>query len=141
MERRGDRFFFPVLTSKNVKGKRRRRVVKWKTHQYLGKSSQAQQENKMPKCPTSPTPKGKGGDVRGWCRGVGTDHRAPRGPMLGLSVGRAMGGEDREAGAPGCVAEEIFADRSSLFGVCLHLLMCCLSMEKTVKLSNGELPR
>ena len=91
--------------------------------------------------PASPTPKGKGGDGRGWCWGAGTDHRAPPGPTLGLSLGRAAGGEDGEASIPGCVAEEIFADWGSFFQVCLHLLMCCLSMEKTVKLSNSELPR
>lgn len=93
----------------------------------------------MSRWPTCPTPRGK---VAMAGAGVGVlvlTAGLPQGPP-GAVLGRA-GGVDGEASGPGCVAEEIFADWGSFFQVCLHLLMCCLSMEKTVKLSNSELPR
>lgn len=55
--------------------------------------------------------------------------------------GRAAGGEDGEASGPGCMEKRSLRTGGSFFQVCLHLLMGCLSMEKTVKLSNSELPR
>lgn len=39
-----------------------------------------------------PPTKGKGGNVRGWCWGAGTDYRAPLEPTLGLPGERALGG-------------------------------------------------
>lgn len=103
------------------------------------RSSQVQQERETPKWKT-PHPKGKGGNGRA-CLGVlvltpGLPRACPEAVW-----GKSSRGEDGEASGPGCLAEAIFADRGSFFQVCLHLLMCCLSMEKTVKLSNSELPR
>ena len=125
-----------MLTNKNVKG-RRRRVVKWKTHTDISEGAhKLSRKARCPKAQPPPPPKGKvvmagaGGGVQG-------SPRAHAGAVCGESSGRGR----RRSRGPGCVAEEIFADRGSLFGVCLHLLMCCLSMEKTVKLSNRELPR
>lgn len=81
-----------------MKGKRRR-VVNWKTHRCLRRSSQAQQESKTPECPTSPTPEGKGGDGRAWYWGVGADHRAPPGPMQGCVWGEQQEGRTEKPAA------------------------------------------
>lgn len=85
-----------------------------------------------------PTPNGEGGDDRA---GVGVLVLTPGLPRAcpGAACGKSCRGEVGEASDPGCLAEAIFVDWGSFFQMCLHLLMCCLSMEKTVKLSNSEL--
>ena len=80
--------------------------------------------------PNVPTPKGKGRVGRDLYWAAGANYRATPGPILKPSGGKAAGGEDGEARGPGCMAEEIFADRGSFFQVCLHLLICCLSVER-----------
>lgn len=50
-------------------------------------------------------------------------------PTLGLSAGRAAGGEDGEASGPGCMAEAIFAD-GALSSRCVCICSCAVCLWK-----------
>lgn len=76
-----------------------------------------------------PPTKGKGGNVRGWYWGAGTDYRAPPEPTLGLSGERALGGENGEASVPGCMAKDIFADWG-FFSRCACVYSCAVCLWK-----------
>lgn len=79
--------------------------------------------------PTSPTPEGRGGAGRARCWGAGADHRASLGPVPGLCVGRAAGGEDGEAGGPGHVQRRSMWT-GALFPVRACIYSCAVGLWK-----------